>query len=83
MQSVLDDGIVDGWLVGCWLIGCWGELVSAGTAAANSLTPLHQFLRVEHNFAVPSITVSTVRYHAHGDFIKVEQFGGVVFALVE
>lgn len=30
------------------------------------LTPLHQFLRVEHNLTVPCITISTVRYHAHG-----------------
>lgn len=41
-------------------------LIALMLSLQGTLTPLHQFLRVEHNLTVPCITISTVRYHAHG-----------------
>lgn len=39
----------------------WGSF--GGQSAC--LTSFHQLLRIDHNFTVPHVTVSTVWYHAH------------------
>lgn len=46
----------------CFDVGCRGNCWSCWWG----LTSFHQFLWIEHNFTVPCVTISTVRYHAHG-----------------
>lgn len=61
-------------LVNCcrkYFFGSWRKAWQAGRQAAamesllGRLASLHQLLRIEHNFTVPHVTVSTVWYHAH------------------
>lgn len=52
-----DRGVRRGWQA--------GRQAAAMESLLGRLASLHQLLRIEHNFTVPHVTVSTVWYHAH------------------